>query len=109
MLLPLDTAKEPVLRDLVAAGGRVTVVGTVGGYLLRVTLGSATRTLVSARGHERVLATLDTAGGLARAIGASTFDVDITGFAPARIRKARPDRAEALRKTRTRPLQQSLV
>ena len=43
-----------------------------------------------------------------RDVGLPRFNVDMTGHEPGRLRKARPDRAEALRQTRTKMLQQPL-
>lgn len=103
------TVPESVLRELVAAGGVVCLVGTRGGYLLQVSLGKTVRTLAAIRGNERVFAKLDTACGKAKDVGALRFEVDATNFEAARIRQARPDRAEALRQTRTLPRQQALV
>jgi hypothetical protein len=39
-------------------------------------------------------------------MGVSRFEVDMTGYQPGRLRKARPDRAQALRLTRTKMQQQ---
>lgn len=44
-----------------------------------------------------------------RQVGIEMFEVDARFYQPGRIRKARPDRAEALRKTRTTPRQQELL
>jgi hypothetical protein len=104
-----EHARESVVRELVAAGALVRIVGTRGGYLLRAKLGEVVRTLAATRGNERIFVSLDTASSKASEIGAKTFEVDTTHYEAARIRRARPDRAEALRNSRTRPRQQSLV
>src|SRR3569833_3381538 len=98
------TIKETTLRELVAAGSiaSVCVVGQNGGYAVTVRCGTAESTLASTRGDVRLF-TLDSASTFLRALGLFRFDVDSTNYEPGRLRKPRPDRAEALRKTRTRP------
>lgn len=108
--LPL-TIKEPALRELVADSvvRSAVIAGQHGGYVVRVSYGTAERTLATMRGGVRLFATLDTAGAFVRGLGIPRFEVDLTDYEPARLRKPRPDRAEALKKTRTRAVQANLL
>src|ERR1700686_3132205 len=100
---PTATIREPVLRELVQASAVVgaTVTGQDKGFSVSVRLGNGERTLATTRGAIRLFASLDTAGSFIRDVGLPRFDVDMTHHDPGRLRKARPDRAEALRQTRT--------
>ncbi len=102
------TIKEPVLRELVQVNAPVaaTVTGQERGFALLVRLGNGEKTLVTTRGSVRLFASLDTAGAFVRDLGIPRFDVDMSSHEPGRLRKARPDRAEALRRTRTKLHQQ---
>src|SRR3569832_478673 len=104
------TIKEASFRELVAAGSIASecVVGQNGGYAVTERCGTAESTLASTRGEFRLF-TLDRASTFLRALGLFRFDVDSTDYEPGRLRKPRPDRAEALRKTRTRPIQETLI
>lgn len=106
----LATIKETTLRELVAADSvtSVCMVGQSGGYAVTVRCGSAERTLATTRGDVRLF-TLERASTLLRTLGLLRFKVDCTNYEPGRMRKPRPDRAEALRKTRTHPIQVSLI
>lgn len=102
--------KEPVLRELVQADPSVsaTVTGQERGFAVVLRIGTADRLLATTRGAVRLFASLDTAGAFVRDIGIPQFYVDMTSHEPGRLRKPRPDRAEALRGTRTRLQQQPL-
>lgn len=69
---------------------------------------NAEKTLATTRGTIRVFASLDTVGAFIRDVGLPRFDVDMSRHEPGRLRKARPDRAEALRHTRTKMQQQNI-
>lgn len=103
----LPTIKEPVLRELVAANSlrSASFVGQTGGFAVNVRYGVGERGLAIARGEIRLFANLNTAGFFLRKHGLTKFEVDATNYEPARLRRARPDRAAALRKTRTKPRQ----
>jgi hypothetical protein len=105
---PTTTIKEPVLRELVQADTSVgaTVSGQERGFALQVRLGGGQKILVTSRGAVRLFASLDTVGAFVRDLGIPHFEVDMSGHAPGRLRKARPDRAEAMRRTRTKLQQQ---
>lgn len=98
------------MRELVQATGQVraTAVGAQGGFALHFHLGDSDKTLVNSHGIVRLFASLNTAGVFVRSVGIPRFEVDMTSHEPGRLRRARPDRAEALRKTRTRLHQQAL-
>jgi hypothetical protein len=85
-----------------------TVSGQQRGYALLVQVGGGQKTLVTSRGGVRLFATLDTAGAFVRGLGIPQFGVDMSGHTPGLLRKPRPDRAEALRGTRTKLQQQAL-
>lgn len=105
-----DSIKADLVRELIVATGelRATAVGTAGGFRLLFRVGESEKTLVTSRGTVRVFASLDTAGSFVRELGVAKFAVDMTQHQPGRLRGPRPDRAEALRHTRTRLRQQSL-
>lgn len=107
---PTLIIREPVLRELIQASGAVTasVSGKGNGFAIVVRLGSAEKTLVTSRGQTRLFASLDTAGAFLHDVGISRFDVDMTSYERGRLRGARPDRAAALRLTRTRMQQEPL-
>jgi hypothetical protein len=104
------TIKEQLVRELIQATGQVRAiaVGAQGGFAVHFQFGSSDKTLVNSRGNVRFFASLDTAGLFVQSVGISHFEVDMTRHQPGRLRKARPDRAEALRQTRTRLRQQAL-
>src|SRR5689334_21268100 len=105
-----STLREPVLRELIRATADVSalVFGQKQGFAVKVRLGSLERVLVTSRGSVRLFASLDTAGSFVRSVGISRFEVDMTAHEPGRLRKPRPDRAEALKGTRTRLRQEAL-
>ncbi len=107
---PVSTIKEPLLRELVqaSAGVSATVTGQEKGFSVSIRFGNGARTLATTRGSIRLFASLDTVGAFIRDVGLPRFDVDMSGHEPGRLRKARPDRAEALRHTRTK-LQQQMI
>jgi hypothetical protein len=102
------TIREPVLRELIqtSAVSNATVKGQDKGFAICVRFGNGERTLATSRGTVRLFASLDTAGAFIRGMGLPHFDVDMSRHQPGRLRKARPDRAEALRRTRTTLQQQ---
>jgi hypothetical protein len=102
--------KEPVLRELVQASEAVTarIVGKGNGFAVMARFGSSEKTLVTSRGQVRLFASLDTVGSFVRDVGISRFEVDMDHYEPGRLRGARPDRAAALRLTRTRMQQQNI-
>ena len=102
--------REQTLRELVIGGfvTSATVVGQRGGYGVSIRQGTTESFLSTSRGEARLF-TLETAARFLRQIGIARFEVDASNYEPGRIRKPRPDRAEALRKTRTTPRQATLV
>lgn len=106
----LTTIKECTLRELVEADSvqSACVIGTRGGYSIVVRYGTVERTLASVRGDVRLF-TLGHASKFLRGIGLSRFEVDASSYEEARMRNARPDRAEALKLTVTKPRQQVLI
>ena len=106
------TLRETTLRELAASGAlrRVSAIGQVGGFAVTVLCGTAeTETLLaSTRGEVRIFPNLTTLAAHLRRLGIDQFEVNTAGYEPARVRKPRPDRARALRRTRTNPVQPRL-
>ncbi|MFP3586379.1 hypothetical protein SCB29_22340 [Paraburkholderia sp. SIMBA_055] len=104
------TVRETTLRELVMSGtvSGACATGQQGGYSIAVQCGSGVRTLATSRGDVRLF-TLERASAFLSGLGIMRFEVDATHYQPGRLRKPRPDRAEALRKTRTRPTQEPLL
>lgn len=102
--------KEPLLRELIGAAEVVTAVisGRQQGFAIVFRVGDTERTLETSRGSVRLFASLDTAAAFVRGLGIARFEVDMSSHQPGRLRPARPDRAEALRQTRTKLRQQPL-
>lgn len=107
---PSQTIREPLLRELVQASavGRATIRGDGTGFAVVATVGGQDKVLETVRGEKRLFASLDTAASFVRDIGLPRFEVDMAEYQPGRLRKARPDRSEALKGTRTRLKQQNL-
>lgn len=105
-----DTIREQALRELTAAGTsmRICMVGRSGGFALEVRCENYSRQLATSRGALRLFS-LPTATSYIRSLGLTTFEVDAAKYLPGRIRKPRPDRAAALRGTRTRLRQAPLL
>ncbi|WP_093646304.1 hypothetical protein [Paraburkholderia aspalathi] len=106
-----DTIVEATFRELLLAGSinSVAAVGKEGGFVVVICYGTSERLLASTRGGARVFPNLTTLATFLRKLGATVFTVDTNGYVSGRVRKARPDRAAALRKTRTTPRQASLI
>lgn len=102
--------REPLLRELMQMPTSVdaVVAGRERGFAVLFRVGDVDRTLATSRGSIRLFATLDTAGAFVRDLGIPRFTVDMASHRPGRLRGPRPDRAEALRQTRTRLQQQPL-
>jgi hypothetical protein len=102
--------KEPVLREVLLAAPDVSarIVGKENSFSVIVHLGSGDKTVVTTRGTIRLFASLDTASAFLGDLGVVRFHVDISHYRRGRLRGPRPDRAEALRQTRTRMQQQPL-
>lgn len=107
----METIKEITLRELVEAKSvqSARVIGRHGGFTITVCYGESERTLVSSRGDIRIFASLNTTADFLGRFGLTQFEVDATNYKRARLRAPRPDRAEALRKTRTKPRQMTMV
>lgn len=106
-----DSIKETTLRALIEAGSNwaACVIGEAGGFSIEFSQGDTVRRLASTRGETRKFASLNTALDFLKNLGIHTFTVNGAAYRRGRIRKPRPDRAEALRKTRTLLRQQDLL
>lgn len=107
----LATICEPTLRVLAEARSIrwACVIGQKCGFVIAFRYGMGKRVLASARGNIRVFSNLTTVATYLRRLGVSRFAVDAANYEPGRLRPARPDRAEALKKTRTRLRQANLL
>jgi len=105
-----DAIRETTLRELAEADSirSVAAVGRHGGFAVSVHYGVVERTLSSARGDISLFPNLTTLATFLRKFGITHFEVDTAHFEPGRVRPARPDRAEALRRTRTKRQQANL-
>lgn len=108
--MELPGIKETVLRELVEASAELTVriVGKDNALIVLFRLASGEKVLVTTRGGIRLFASLDTAAAFLGELGVIRFEIDISHYRPGRLRGPRPDRAAALRLTRTRMRQQPL-
>jgi hypothetical protein len=112
----LETFGEATLRELISSGVAMQpmVVGVPdGGFALvfaNASSGSEIRkVLATSRGPVRRFGSLDSAGSFLRELAVDQFLVDLADYRPGRVRGPRPDRAEALRRTRTSPKQAELL
>lgn len=105
-----ETIKEALLRELSKSAVTLNAIvkGENQGFSISVRIGEQKRVLETARGQARRFASLDTAASFIKDVGIPQFEVDMSGYQPGRLRRARPDRAAALKKTRTRMKQQAL-
>lgn len=110
-MLPHDAIRESTIRELISSSSLWTasIKGEHCGFSIVFQLGNNARVLLSSRGETRRFANLNTAADFLKQLGLCKFEVDTSSYVAGRIRKARPDRAEALRKTRTIPIQQELL
>lgn len=100
------TIKLSTLRELVDAKTitRVVAIGVPGGFTLSVNCASATRVLSGSNGAPRCFTNLNTLSGFLSRCGVSEFEVDARSYQRVRVRKPRPDRAAALKKTRNQSI-----
>ncbi|QDZ29569.1 hypothetical protein [Noviherbaspirillum sp. UKPF54] len=105
-----DEIKEAALKELAEASSinGVLVYGQHGGFGLRVKCGSTDKMLITAKGTARLFGSLDSAMEFLRRMEIFRFEVDASTYKRALLRSPRPDRAEALKQTRTRPTQSQL-
>lgn len=102
----MPTITETALRQVIdaAAVHGVLVRGTGAGFTVQINPDTvAPKYLATVRGEIKRFASIDTAGAVLRGLGLPEFRVDMGGHRPGRLRPARPDRALALRNTRTKP------
>lgn len=101
---------ENTLRALIRANSIQSVVarGWHGGFAVEIRHGTAEHQLASARHDIRLFPNLTTLAIFLARLGITRFEVDVGNYTPGRVRKARPDRAAALRHTRTTPKQTSI-
>lgn len=102
-----QTIKEVTLRELLQTAHEVALraEGRANGFALAARSGRSVRLLSTSRGSIRLFPNLTTLAAYLQRLGVSRFDVDTSHYSPGRARSPRPDRAEALKRTRTRPIQ----
>lgn len=83
--------------------GSIRAVGVKGGFTVTISGQSKVWQLVNARGVPRTFASLNTLSEALMALGVTEFEVSASTYEKGRLRKARPDRSEALKKTRAQP------
>lgn len=105
------TIEEKTLRALIAANSvhAVTATGRKGGFAVAIRHGTAEHELATARHGVRVFPNLTRLAVFLAKLGVQRFEVDTAEYEPGRVRKPRPDRALALRHTRTQPRQASML
>jgi hypothetical protein len=98
-----DTCSEKTFRELAEthAINSVGLLGLSGGYVVVFHVGEAERKMASTRGGLRLFK-LEAGADFLRRYGFFRFVVDIANFREGHIRKPRPDRAQALKRTKTR-------
>lgn len=102
--------KEASLKELVAANSinGAVVIGQYRGFGISIRCGDNYKTLMTARGIARLFGSLDSAMAFLRRLGISRFEVDSTEYERALLRSPRPDRAKALKQTKTKLTQSKL-
>lgn len=110
-MMATDAIRETTLRELLDARSisSISAIGQEGGFTISVHCGKTKRVLGSTRGGIRVFSNLTSLATFLKGLGVSAFDVDARHYAPGRIRPPRPDRSEALKRTRTKPQQTELL
>lgn len=105
-----ETIKEITLREFAGANlvSSSQAQGRKGGFALSVKCGDVEKVLASARGEIRLFPNLTNLAAFLRKLGIQRFEVNTAEYEPGRVRSPRPDRAEALRRTRTTLKQSSL-
>lgn len=95
--------KVSTLRDLLVAGtvGELKAVGAKGGFFVRVSYSGATGLLATGGGKPKCFASLNTLANFLSDLGINRFVVDSSTYEAGLLRKPRPDRAAAMRMTRT--------
>lgn len=108
--MAVETIRETTLRELAEANTiqSVHAIGQRSGFAVAIRYGSTERFLASTRSGVRLFPNLTTLAIFLRKIGISHFEVDTTSYEQGLVRPPRPDRAEALRQTRTRQKQGNL-
>jgi hypothetical protein len=106
-----ETIRETTLRELLKTRSvsAASAVGLRGGFRVQVQCGSDAFVLGSTRGGVRMFSNLTTLAAYLLRLGISRFEVDASDYRAARVRAARPDRAVALKRTRTKPQQPDLL
>ncbi len=106
-----DSIKESTIKELIGTGASCSacLIGDKGGFTMEFECGNMNKTLSNTRGKLRKFGNLNTATDFLKQLGILKFQVDATSYQPGRLRNPRPDRAKALRNTRTTPRQQELL
>lgn len=94
-----QTIDHATLVKLIDAGTvrAARVIGRAGGWGIIVSCGRTARALAAQRGKLRLFSKLDTVVTYLKGIGLDRFDVDAIHYDSRHTRRARPDRAAALK------------
>lgn len=100
-----QTIKVATFRELVAvnAVNRVLAVGVRGGFKLSIECSNSVCLLSNSKGEPRCFVSLNTLSSFLAQCGVMHFEVNASSYQRARLRKPRPDRSVALKKTRMQP------
>lgn len=95
-----EAINHSTLAKLVESGAvrAAHVIGLAGGWGIIVKCGRTVRPLAAQRGKVRLFSGLETVAAYLKGIGIARFDVDVVDYDPEHARRARPDRAEALKR-----------
>lgn len=101
--------QEAAFRALVDGKTRVEVIGAEGGFYLLARIAAKKFGLITKKGELRMFTATTAVKYIKEVLGHDRFEVDASAYVEGRLRQPRPDRAEALRGTRSRPQQQPLT
>lgn len=112
----LESVTEATVRELCSSGMQmspIVVAAPEGGFALVFSYGASgrevLRVLETSRGPVRRFGSIDTAAAFLRELAVQQFSVDLADYQTGRVRGPRPDRAEAMRRTRSSPKQATLL
>ncbi len=99
------TLKFGTLRELATTNAitKVIAVGVRGGFEIKIEAESSAWLLGNNKGTPRCFVSLITLSNCLGQCGVTRFEVDATHYVQERLRKPRPDRSVALKRTKTQP------
>lgn len=96
---PVTLLQEAPLRELIAARviARVCAVGGHGGFVLEIELGERKALLANSRGSARTFGSIAAIATLMQRLGHTRFEVDVSNYAPGRVRSPQPQRSASMK------------